>query len=194
MTSPVRQPLTVTAARPRGFSLVEIVLALGIVTMVLVAVVGMLTNVTRTLRDSEDDSKLPDLVQQTMQLIQQELSRDAWFEDPTKNKSAKWQTSGAKHQCEYFFSVNQIPQDDHTPPEQREPVYYRILAELKDPPAALPHIPNNALKTLILKVDWPYNEQGNSSLNTRVYSLLLRNSGYQLWEHPQSELPDRGRL
>ena len=183
MVSLIRQPLTMIAARPRGFSLVEVALAMGIVTLVVVVVVGMLTDVMRTMRDSEDDTKIPDLIQQTGHIIRRELSRHDWFKDPTQNSGAKWKINGSEYQCEYFFSFNRIPQNDNTPEEDRDPVYYRILARLKPPPLNTQHIPTNALKTLILKVDWPYNEQGEQSLNTRTYTLLLRNEGYKAWDN-----------
>ena len=161
---------------------------MGIVTMALVVVVGMLANAMRTLRDSEDDTKIPDLVQQTVQITRRELSRHDWFKDPAQNND-QWEKIGSEYQREYFFSINQILQNDDTFAEGKEEIYYRILAKLKDPPRNLNNIPPQALKTLILQVDWPYNKDTQKSLNTRTYTLLLHNDGYQSWKEDGGGTP-----
>jgi uncharacterized protein (TIGR02598 family) len=170
----------------RGFSLVEIVLALGIVTLVMVVLLGLITNILRTLRDSEDDTKLPDLAQQVLQHVRHELSRDAAFTNP--NNLAGWHDN----QRECFFTADLSPLTVNEAQANPHLVYYRILAELKNPPPAVDGIPPGALKTLLLRMDWPWHSADSVPANTRIYSLLLRNTGYRQWEHTNGVLQGGG--
>jgi hypothetical protein len=144
--------------------------------------------VLRVLRDSEDDTALPDLTQQVLQQIRLELARDTNFERP----GAPWEAAGDGYRREYFFSAGQEFLNPATPEAERPPVYYRILAELKAPPPTVAHLPGNAVKTLILKAEWPWNALAGKPRNRRIYPLLLHNRGYRQWAHPQGNLGEGG--
>lgn len=161
----MRHPVVFRSAprRPPGFSLAEVAIALGILAFVLISVLGLTASSLRQIRQSEDESRLADLVQKTLLQVRAELAADADFQAPP----SPWQSD----QRVLHFNSEGVLLEGNAPTN----AYYQVTASLSGPPSSLPHLPANSLKSLRLQIGWPWHGGSSNTDNTRSYSLLLRN-------------------
>ncbi|PTX92023.1 hypothetical protein DB346_24015 [Verrucomicrobia bacterium LW23] len=162
-------PLRRRTARA-GFSLAEVAITIGIMAFVLVAIFSLTASSVQQIQSSEADSKVASVAQQAFFLAKSELSREADFLSPPP----PW--SGAPPNAErhlYYDKEGRFVGDALTP----ESVFHARLI-LGPPPAgtgatAAP----DALKSLVLRIEWPAQAAPGASRNVHTLSLLLHNSG-----------------
>jgi uncharacterized protein (TIGR02598 family) len=151
-----------------GLSLVEVALALGIMSFVLVAVFSLTASSLRQLQFSEADSKVALVAQQAIALARFELGRDADFRNP----SGAWQ--GGSREL-YFDKEGQLMASNTVE------AYFLATLNLTALPTgttnALANVPADSLKSMSIGIVWPAAAGSNATVNSRHFSLLFRNSG-----------------
>jgi uncharacterized protein (TIGR02598 family) len=151
----------------KGFSLVEVTLALGVIVFALVALIGMVGVGLSTSKDSVADTRTSAIASRVFEKAGAELATSASFASP----SSPWQGNFR----DYWFD------DQGTETSVAAAKAYRARVTLVAPLGANQPtgVSANSLKALTIEVAWPVVNgaliTNTNSVQKRSFSLLLRN-------------------
>jgi len=159
--------------RRNAFSLVEVVLALGITTLTLVSVLGLMTQGLKSGRESEDETMAASFCQEIIRRLQTKpydvaLNDDATLEDNFPLPAL----GGISSNTHFLNAVNVLTTDPGKAVKQVRIDVNPVLPM----PSASPVTPpgQDVLAQVTITVSWPVlapaNEQQSVSFHTELYS------------------------
>lgn len=164
-----RLPLFRQPRRATAFTLVEVVIAVGIVSFALLAILGLMSLAVGQIRESEDDGRIMQMIHYTYATAQVELAREEDFLSPP----LPW----VNGQRILYFN------NDGAVVAETDPyIVYRVTAVMGNaPPTQIGNVnfPAKSLRWLNVQVDWPYAAGRTVFRNTTSLPLLFNNAGYK---------------
>jgi hypothetical protein len=165
--------------RVRGFSLVEVTLAIGIIVFVLVALIGLLSLGLRHLRESGDRFVTSAIAQDVASELQRYSIRPSFFRDPRRRSLSRlYDQSG----------ILLASGEGGTPPSvpsglRHLAAYY--LAEIELGPLASypPDVNSDQLLAAVLVIRWPHGEPPSEERTAR-YPIFLYLGADPAWPTP----------
>jgi uncharacterized protein (TIGR02598 family) len=162
----------------KGFTLIEVALAIGILIFALLPLIAMVTVGFSSTSDSIADTRTSAIAAKVFQQSQAELATSG----TTENSDAfdiplpPWQTSGASSYRDYWFD------NQGTVVTSATAGYYRARATFGSPLAA--NVPvwtsTNTLKALKIDVAYPVISGSLAQMaRTRTFSLFISNQTYK---------------
>ena len=158
----------------RGFSLVEVALALGVATVALVSVIGLLSAAVTTSADAGHDTKLAAMSAQVLNDLRASPFDALWEKVPRAGKSNAATSTGAKPpDSEYYFTSDGTPVDAAKVAGNFDVTYQCVVKKTPDPRTRSANGgPYNQLQ-LQLSFSWPVSAAKRPGGKT-IYASIAR--------------------